>query len=86
MAKKEKAIKTKSPKKLLILEIESRISDTLKEFPKRSKGKRFHKKIQKASRILVKTLAISPVKVVPKKGSKKINKSGPVAAGEVIPQ
>jgi hypothetical protein len=84
MAKKANKIKIKSPKKLLIVEIESKISDTLKDFPKRSKGKKYQKKIHKASRILVKTLAIRPVKVAPKKSSKKLKK--PVAATEVISQ
>jgi hypothetical protein len=84
MAKKANKIKIKSPKKLLILEIESKISDTLKDFPKRSKGKRYQSKIKKASRILVKTLAIKQVKVVPKKRSKKTSKSVTESKAEVI--
>jgi len=63
-------------------EIVERISDTLKDFPKRTTGKKYQKKIQKASKILVKTLALKPVKVSPKKSLKKSNKPLPESKAE----
>lgn len=84
MAKKEKKIPAKSPKKQMASEIEGRISDSLKDFPKRTSDKKYQKKIHKASKILVKTLALKPVKVSPKKGSKKSKKSTPDPKAEAV--
>ncbi len=77
MAKKIKKTPVKSPKKLMTSEIEGRISDTLKDFPKRASNKKYKKTIQKASKILVKTLDIKSEKLSSKKKSIKTNK--PVA-------
>jgi hypothetical protein len=63
MAKKVKQTSQKSIRKTLLSQIEGKLSETLKDFPKKLSEKKYKKKIHKAGKILAGSIAIKPVKV-----------------------
>ena len=74
MAKKTKQKSQKSLKKTLRDQVESRLSESLKDLPKKISEKKFRKTLRKAGKILIGTLATKPVKVASKTESKKAGK------------
>lgn len=82
MAKSKKSSK-KSLKKTLLKQVEGKLIESLKDFPKKIKEKKYKKKIHKAGKILSGSIAIKPVKSVLKsdqKKSKEIKPEGKIEA------
>jgi hypothetical protein len=78
MAKKQKHDSHKSIKKVLLKEIESKLSEVAKEYHKKISDKKFAKELRKAGKILSKSLAKEHITVVHKekvKAPKKDKKS-----------
>ena len=79
MAKKVKQKSQKSLKKDLQTQVETRITESLVDLPKKISGKKFKKTIEKAGKILTRLLATKPVKVTTKKELSKSKKKKPDA-------
>jgi hypothetical protein len=78
MAKKKKLDSQKSIKKVLLKEIESKLTEVAKEYHKKISDKKFAKEVRKAGKILSKSLAKEHITVVHKekvKGPKKEKKT-----------
>jgi hypothetical protein len=82
MAKKKKEPAKKSVKDTLLKEIESKITESVKDFHKKISPKKFGKKIHKAGKILSKSLAREQITVVHKKKVKSPKKANKVADKE----
>ena len=82
MAKKNKQQGKKSQKKLLLKEIENKLSETIKGYHKTISGKKLEKQIHKAGKILAKSLTKEQITVVHKeknhtpKKEKKVSRKG----------
>ena len=74
MAKKIKQTSQKSLKKSLLLQIESKLTETLMDFPKKFSAKKYKKTIRKAGKILTNSIALKPVKATSKKDQKSSKK------------
>jgi hypothetical protein len=81
MAKENKKRGKKSQKKLLLKEIENKLSETVKGYHKTTSTKKLEKKIHKAGKILAKSLTKEQITVVhkeknqtPKKEKKNVEK------------
>lgn len=74
MAKKIKQTSQKSLKKTLLDQIESNLTKSLIDFPKKISEKKYLKTIHKAGKILRNSLAISPVQSVSQTDLKKAKK------------
>jgi hypothetical protein len=84
MAKKNKEQSPKSSKKSLLKEIESKITETVKGFHKKSGEKKLARQIRKAGKLLAKSLTTKEqIKVVHKKKTKSPKKDKKVAEKEV---
>lgn len=66
MAQKKKHDSHKSIKKVLLKEIESKLSEVAKEYHKKISDKKFAKEVRKAGKILSKSLAKEHITVVHK--------------------
>jgi hypothetical protein len=78
MANKSKQPSQKSVKKILLVEVENKLAETLKGYYKKISDKKFGKEIRKAGKILSKHLAKEQITVVHKekaKAPKKVKKS-----------
>jgi len=81
MAKKSKKPSQKSVKKTLLVEVENKLTETLKGYFKKISDKKFEKEIRKAGKILSKHLTKEQITVVhkeklkaPKKEKKAVEK------------
>ncbi len=84
MAKKNKEKKSKSSKKTLLKEIETRLTETVKGFHKKTSEKKLERQIRKAGKILAKSLTNKEhIKVVHKEKVKAPKKPKKVAEKEV---
>ncbi len=79
MAKKTKQPSQKSAKKLLVKEIETKITDSVKGYHKKVSGKKLEKKIHKAGKMLAKSLTKEQITVAHKKKVKDPKKDKKVA-------
>ena len=79
MGKKSKQLKKKNLKKNLLIEIESKISEAIKDYDGKASSKKLHKQIHKAGKILVKSLTARQIKVVHKEKDKSQNKDKKIA-------
>jgi hypothetical protein len=70
MAKSKKTSK-KSLKKTVLKQVEGKIIESLKDFPKKIKEKKYKKRIHQAGKILAGSIAIKPVKSVSETDQKK---------------
>ena len=71
MAKKIKQTSQKSLKKVLLGQIESKLTESLMDFPKKISEKKYRKTIRKAGKILTNSIALKPVKAASKSELKK---------------
>jgi hypothetical protein len=69
----------KSLRKTLLDQIEGKLNESLKDFPRKISEKKFRKTIHKAGKLLTHSFAIKPVKVESKSDSKKSKKKKPEA-------
>jgi hypothetical protein len=84
MGKKNKNQSSKSSKKTLLKEIESKIAETVKGFHKKTSEKKLARQIRRAGKLLSKSLtAKEHIKVVHKEKSKAPKKEKKVAEKEV---
>ena len=84
MAKKNKEKAPKSSKKTLLKEIETKLTETVKGFHKKTSEKKLEKQIHKAGKILAKSLTNKEhIKVVHKEKVKVPKKPKKVAEKEV---
>ena len=74
MSKKNEQKSQKSLKKTLLTQVEARLSESLSDLPKNISEKKFRKSLQKAGKIITRSLATKPVKVTSKKELKKTKK------------
>src|SRR5664279_1132587 len=74
MAKKIKQTSQKSIRKTLLDQVESRLTESLMDFPKKISEKKFRKTIRKAGKILTHSLASKPVSTSAKTDQKKTKK------------
>jgi len=74
MAKKIKQTSQKSIRKNLFDQVESRLTESFIDFPKKISEKKFRKTIRKAGKILTHSLASKPVNASPKTDQKKSRK------------
>jgi hypothetical protein len=70
MAKSKKTSK-KSLKKTILKQVEGKLVESLKDFPKKIKEKKYIRKIHKAGKILAGSIAVKPVKSISKSDLKK---------------
>ena len=88
MAKKIKQTSQKSIKKNLLDQVENKLTESLRDFPKKISEKKFRKSIRKAGKILTQSLATKPVTASPKieikKSKKKKTESKSVAPVEAV--
>lgn len=70
MAQKEKQTSRKAEKKMLLKDIESKLSEAVKDFHRKISDKKLEKKIHKAGKILSKSLTLEQIKVVHKEKTK----------------
>ena len=71
MAKKIKQTSQKSLKKTLLSQIEGKLTESLKDYPKKISEKKYRKSIRKAGKILTNLVALHPVKATSKNDKKK---------------
>ena len=84
MGKKNKDQSLKSSKKSLLKEIESKITETVKGFHKKTSEKKLEKQIRRAGKLLAKSLTTKEqIKVVHKKKTKSPKKEKKVAEKKV---
>jgi len=83
MAKKSKQQGKKSQKKLLLKEIENKLSETLKGYHKTTSAKKLEKKIHKAGKILAKSLTKEQITVVHKEKHQSPKKEKKITEKEV---
>jgi hypothetical protein len=84
MGKKNKDQSPKSSKKSLLKDIESKITETVKGFHKKTSEKKLERQIHKAGKLLAKSLTTKEhIKVVHKKKAKSPKKEKKVAEKEV---
>ena len=74
MAKKIKQTSQKSLKKTLLSQIEGKLTESLKDYPKKISEKKYRKTIRKAGKILTNLIALHPVKATSKNDKKKTDK------------
>ena len=74
MAKKIKQTSQKSLKKTLLRQIEGKLTESLKDYPKKISEKKYKKTIRKAGKILTNLVALHPVKATSKNDKKKPDK------------
>jgi len=74
MAKKIKQTSQKSIRKTLLDQVESRLTESLMDFPKKISEKKFRKTIRKAGKILTHSLASKPISASVKTDQKKSKK------------
>ena len=86
MAKKTKKLPKKSAKQTLVADLAARISDFLKELPKRTSKKKYEKKIRMASKSLVSVISFKPAKAEPKAKVKKEKKALRIPRVEAVAQ
>ena len=67
----------KSLRKTLLDQIEGKLNETLKDFPRKISEKKFRKTIHKAGKLLTHSIALKPVKVVSQSDIKKSKKKKP---------
>jgi hypothetical protein len=79
MAKKIKQTSQKSIKKNLLDQVESRLKESLMDFPRKTSEKKFRKTIRKAGKLLTLSLATKPVTASTKTEVKKSKKKKPDA-------
>jgi hypothetical protein len=84
MAKKSKQPSQKSVKKTLLVEIENKLSESLKGYYKKISDKKFEKEIRKAGKILSKHLTKDQITVVHKEKAKAPKKEKKSAEKEVV--
>jgi hypothetical protein len=84
MGKKIKQESAKSSKKALLGLVETRLTESLVDLPKKISEKKFKKTILKAGKILTRSLATKPVKVTTKSELKKSKKKKPEAKVEAV--
>ena len=70
MAKKVKQHQQKSLNKIILKEIEGKLSESLKDYHKKVSDKKFSKKLRKAGKILSRSVTKENISVVPKKLAK----------------
>jgi len=70
MAKKIKPTSQKSLKKTLLSQIEGKLTESLKDYPKKISEKKYRKTIRKAGKILTNLVALHPVKATSKNEKK----------------
>ncbi len=83
MAKTKKTNK-KSLKKTLLKEVEGKLIESLKDFPKKIKEKKYKKRIHKAGKILSGSIAIKPIKSISKSDPKKSKEQKPESKIEAV--
>jgi len=71
MSKKNKRVSKKNQEKALLKEIESKITETVKGYVKKSSAKKLEKKIHKAGKILAKSLTKDQITVAHKEKLKR---------------
>jgi len=79
MAKKIKHTSQKSIKKNLLDQVESRLTESLMDFPRKTSEKKFRKTLRKAGKILTHSLATKPVTASTKTEVKRSKKKKPDA-------
>ena len=84
MAKKIKQNSQKSLKKTLLIQIESKLTETLMEFPKKTSEKKYRKTIHKAGKMLTNSIALKPVKADSKTEIKKSKENKSEAKTEAV--
>lgn len=84
MAKKIKQTSQKSLKKNLLIQIESKLTESLMDFPKKISEKKYKKTIRKAGKILTNSIALKPVKATSKTEIKKTKEKKPEAKTEAV--
>ena len=84
MAKKSKQPSQKSVKKTLLVEIENKLTESLKGYYKKISDKKFEKEIRKAGKILSKHLTKDQITVVHKEKAKAPKKEKKSAEKEVV--
>ena len=84
MAKKNKQQGKKAQKKLLLKELENKLSETVKGYHKTTSTKKLNKQIHKAGKILVSSLAKEQITVVHKEKSPSPKKEKKVVEKEVV--
>lgn len=82
MAKKNKQPSKNSEKKTLLKDIESRLTEAVKDFHRKISDKKLEKKIHKAGKILSKSLTMEQIKVVHKEKPKTSKKDKKVVEKE----
>ncbi len=84
MAKKSKQPSQKSVKKTLLIEIENKLTESLKGYYKKISDKKFEKEIRKAGKILSKHLTKDQITVVHKEKAKAPKKEKKSTEKEVV--
>lgn len=84
MAKKINQTSQKSLKKNLLTQIESRLTESLTDFPKKISEKKYRKTIHKAGKILTNSIALKPVKAASKTEIKKSKEKKPESKTEAV--
>jgi hypothetical protein len=84
MSKKNKQPGKKSQKKLLLKELENKLSETIKGYHKTTSPKKLNKQIHKAGKILVKSLTKEQITVVHKEKTQTPKKEKKVAEKELV--
>jgi hypothetical protein len=84
MAKKSKKPSQKSVKKTLLVEVENKLTETLKGYFKKISDKKFEKEIRKAGKILSKHLTKEQITVVHKEKVKTPKKEKKVVEKQVV--
>jgi len=84
MAKKIKPTSQKSLKKVLLVQIESKLKESLMDFPKKISEKKYQKTIHKAGKILTNSIALKPVKAASKNDLKKTKEKKPEVKTEAV--
>jgi hypothetical protein len=84
MAKKKKQPSQKFLKKSLLKEIESKLSETVKGYHKKTSAKKLEKQIHKAGKILAKFLTREQITVVHKEKSKASKNDKKPAEKEIV--
>ncbi len=84
MAKKNKQPSRKSEKKTLLKDIESKLTEAVKDFHRKISDKKLEKKIHKAGKILSRSLTMEQIKVVHKEKAKAPKKQKKVQEKEAV--
>jgi hypothetical protein len=79
MGKDSKQQKKQNRKKNLLIEIEGKISEVIKDYKRKTSAKKLDKQIHKAGKILIKSLTARHITVVHKEKNKSQNKDKKIA-------